>query len=243
MAGQLPETLPAERRGQLPLSKAFAVYGNLLADPAALGLMLAGGMSFAAMFAYITAGPFYFIDLLGWSPAVYSLLFGSNALGIFAANYVNGRLAPRRGRLCRVAGVAGGDGPARRFGRGDSRLVRVRQHDRAVGRQLRRPADGALSAQRRRGGGAVRRRPVRLGYAGQRRRQLPPRRQRLADGLGDSRRQRDIGRRLSAVPARPALNGMASILRRCMQASRARVRRWVVERTHNRMNRFWRSDH
>lgn len=108
---QLPETLPAERRAQLPLGKSFAVYGSLLADPAALGLMLAGGMSFAAMFAYITAGPFYFIDLLGWSPHAYSLLFGANALGIFAANYLNGRLAPRRGAAA-MAGVGSAAGCA-----------------------------------------------------------------------------------------------------------------------------------
>lgn len=94
---QLPETLPAERRGQLPLGRAFAAYGSLLADPAALGLLLAGGMSFAAMFAYITAGPFYFIDLNGLSPTAYGVVFAANALGIFAANYVNSRLARSRG--------------------------------------------------------------------------------------------------------------------------------------------------
>lgn len=94
---QLPETLPAERRGQLPLGRAFAIYGSLLLDPAALGLLLAGGMSFAAMFAYITASPFYFIELQHFTPTAYSLLFAANAIGIFAANYVNSRLAKSHG--------------------------------------------------------------------------------------------------------------------------------------------------
>lgn len=94
---QLPESLPAQRRGQLPLGRAFAAYGRLLADPVALGLLLAGGMSFAAMFAYITASPFYFIELHGFAPAAYGLVFAANALGIFGANYVNSRLAPSHG--------------------------------------------------------------------------------------------------------------------------------------------------
>lgn len=101
---QLPETLPSERRGQLPLGRAFAIYGSFLIDPVALGLLLAGGMSFAAMFAYITASPFYFIELHGFSPFAYSVLFASNAVGIFAANFVNSRLVKSRGPAV-MAGV------------------------------------------------------------------------------------------------------------------------------------------
>lgn len=101
----LPETLPTERRGQLSLGAAFAAYGTMLADPVALGLLLAGGMSFAAMFAYITGGPFYFIALQGLSPTGFSLIFAANALGIFAANFANSRLVRRLGPL-RMIGVA-----------------------------------------------------------------------------------------------------------------------------------------
>jgi DHA1 family bicyclomycin/chloramphenicol resistance-like MFS transporter len=64
-------------------------------------------MSFAAMFAYITGSPFYFIELRGWSPAAYSVLFASNALGIFAANFTNSRLVKRRGAAV-MAGVGSG---------------------------------------------------------------------------------------------------------------------------------------
>jgi DHA1 family bicyclomycin/chloramphenicol resistance-like MFS transporter len=92
----LPETLPAERRGQLSLGAAFSAYGHLLLDSRALGLIVAGGMSFAAMFAYITGGPFYFIELKGFSPLAYSWIFAVNALGIFAANYLNSHWARRR---------------------------------------------------------------------------------------------------------------------------------------------------
>jgi DHA1 family bicyclomycin/chloramphenicol resistance-like MFS transporter len=106
---QLPETLPPERRGQLSLASAFAAYGRLLCDPVALGLLLAGGMSFAAMFAYITGGPFYFIKLRGHSPLAFSLLFAANALGIFAANYLNSRLVRSQGAAT-MAGVGSGVG-------------------------------------------------------------------------------------------------------------------------------------
>jgi DHA1 family bicyclomycin/chloramphenicol resistance-like MFS transporter len=100
---KLPETLPLESRGQVALSQAFAAYCRLIADPVVLGLLLAGGMSFAAMFAYITASPFYFIELQQFSPRAYGLLFAVNAFGIFAANYVNSRLVRRRGAAAMAA--------------------------------------------------------------------------------------------------------------------------------------------
>jgi MFS transporter, DHA1 family, multidrug resistance protein len=100
----LPETLPAERRGELPLYRAFGAYASLLTDPVAIGLLLAGGMSFAAMFAYITASPFFFIELQGFSPQDYGLLFAANALGIFAANYANSYLVRLRGAAV-MAGI------------------------------------------------------------------------------------------------------------------------------------------
>jgi len=100
----LPETLPAERRGALPLAAAFAAYLQLLRDPVAIGLLLAGGMSFAAMFAYITASPYYFIELQHFSPTAYGALFAANALGIFATNYFNSRLVKSRGAAA-MAGV------------------------------------------------------------------------------------------------------------------------------------------
>lgn len=105
----LPETLPREQRGQLSLGRAFAAYGGLLLDPVALGLVLAGGMSFAAMFAYITASPFYFIELHAFSPLAYGLLFAANALGIFAANYLNSRLVRSKGPVV-MAGIGCGLG-------------------------------------------------------------------------------------------------------------------------------------
>lgn len=104
VAWALPETLPAGQRGQLTLGQAFAAYGQMLTQPVALGLVLAGGMSFAAMFAYITASPHFFIQLHGWSPQAYATVFALNALGIFAANYLNRHLVHRLGAAT-LAGI------------------------------------------------------------------------------------------------------------------------------------------
>jgi DHA1 family bicyclomycin/chloramphenicol resistance-like MFS transporter len=93
----LPESLPPPRRVQVPLARVFGVYRRLLADRAALGLLMAGGLSFAAMFAYITAGPFFFIELHGFTPSQYSVAFAANAFGIFLANFVNRRCTARPG--------------------------------------------------------------------------------------------------------------------------------------------------
>lgn len=106
---RLPETLPVERRREMSLGRSFAIYGSLLLDPVAIGLLLAGGMSFAAMFAYITGSPFYFIEVQGFSPLAFSLVFAITALGIFAANYLNSRLVKRQGPSV-MAGVGSGVG-------------------------------------------------------------------------------------------------------------------------------------
>lgn len=108
----LPESLAPENRVRVAPVRLFGVYRRVLADRAAAGLLLAGGMSFAAMFAYITAGPFFFIELHGLTPLQYSLVFAANAFGIFAANYVNRRCAQHPGpqammRTGCVAALAG----------------------------------------------------------------------------------------------------------------------------------------
>jgi DHA1 family bicyclomycin/chloramphenicol resistance-like MFS transporter len=54
-------------------------------------------MSFAAMFAYITGAPFYLMSVQHFSPTAFGLVFATNALGIFTANYLNSRLVRRHG--------------------------------------------------------------------------------------------------------------------------------------------------
>lgn len=88
----LPESLPAERRSGAGIGAALRIYGRLLADRQFLGYALAGGLTSAAMFAYIAGSPFVVIELYGVSPQQYGWIFGANALGLILAAQVNRRL-------------------------------------------------------------------------------------------------------------------------------------------------------
>ena len=57
-----------------------------------VGLLLVGGMNFAGLFTYLSASPFLFQDVYGFSPQQYGLLFGVNSLGIVAGVQTSSRL-------------------------------------------------------------------------------------------------------------------------------------------------------
>ena len=102
----LEESLPVQRRTPARLSATLRAYRGLLADRAFVGYALAGGMAFAAMFAYISGSSFVLQNVFGLSPQGFSLVFAVNGLGIVLVGQVNGRLVRRfssRGLL--VAGL------------------------------------------------------------------------------------------------------------------------------------------
>ncbi|WP_323118427.1 Bcr/CflA family multidrug efflux MFS transporter [Burkholderia alba] len=103
---RVPETWPRERRASSAVLRSFAAYGRILSDPVAWGHMLCGGMAFAAMFSYITATPFVYIDYFHVSPQHYGLLFGLNVVGIMIGNFMNTRLVGRLGALRIIAGAS-----------------------------------------------------------------------------------------------------------------------------------------
>jgi DHA1 family bicyclomycin/chloramphenicol resistance-like MFS transporter len=86
---RLPETLPAERRIKAGLGQALSVYWQLLRDRSFVGYALTGGFVSSAMFIYISASPFVFIELHGVPSEQYGWLFGINALGLIAASQLN----------------------------------------------------------------------------------------------------------------------------------------------------------
>ncbi|MFI6640071.1 Bcr/CflA family multidrug efflux MFS transporter [Streptomyces sp. NPDC050504] len=88
----LGETLPPERRHSGGVGEALRTMRGLLADRVFTGYMLAGGLAFAALFAYITASPFVVQEIYGASPQTFSLLFGVNSVGLIAVGQVNGKL-------------------------------------------------------------------------------------------------------------------------------------------------------
>jgi DHA1 family bicyclomycin/chloramphenicol resistance-like MFS transporter len=96
---RVPETWPREKRASAALLQSFAAYGRLLKDPVAWGHLLCGGMAFAAMFSYITATPFVYIEYFHVSAQHYGFLFALNIVGIMGGNYLNTRLVGRHGPL------------------------------------------------------------------------------------------------------------------------------------------------
>ncbi|HTH59636.1 MAG TPA: Bcr/CflA family multidrug efflux MFS transporter [Paraburkholderia sp.] len=103
---RVPETWPPEKRASSAVLQSFAAYGRLLRDPVVWGHLLCGGMVFAAMFTYITATPFVYIQYFHVSPQHYGLFFGMNIVGIMAGNFLNTRFVGRFGALRLVSAAS-----------------------------------------------------------------------------------------------------------------------------------------
>ncbi|MFJ4314086.1 multidrug effflux MFS transporter [Streptomyces lavendulae] len=102
-AAGLPET-----RSSAPRQPLLAVVGQLLSDRVFTGYVLANGLVFAAMFAYISGSPFVLQEIHGLSPQQYSAVFAVNAAGLIAAAQISGRLVARAGaRVLLLAGLLG----------------------------------------------------------------------------------------------------------------------------------------
>jgi DHA1 family bicyclomycin/chloramphenicol resistance-like MFS transporter len=86
---RLPETLPAARRNDEPLTHAFAVYRQLLCDRSLLGYAGACGFYYGGTFAYIAGTPFAYITYYHVPAQAYGLLFAANVVGIMATNLAN----------------------------------------------------------------------------------------------------------------------------------------------------------
>ncbi|SCG69218.1 multidrug effflux MFS transporter [Micromonospora humi] len=95
VALRLPETLPAERRSTGGLASTARTMRSLAADRVYLGYALTQGFAFAGLFAYISGSSFVFQDVFGVSAAVFSVLFGVNALALVATGQLNARLLDR----------------------------------------------------------------------------------------------------------------------------------------------------
>jgi DHA1 family bicyclomycin/chloramphenicol resistance-like MFS transporter len=91
----LRETLPRARRREGSLADTARTYARLATDRMFMGYALAGGLAFAALFAYISGSSFVLQDVYGISPQGYGLLFGLNSLGLTLVSQVNGRLVDR----------------------------------------------------------------------------------------------------------------------------------------------------
>ncbi len=105
VARWLHETLPPDRRHSGGVGAALRTMRGLLADRVFTGYMLAGGLAFAALFAYISASPFVVQEIYGASPQTFSLLFGINSIGLIGVGQINGKLLVGRVSLDKVLAV------------------------------------------------------------------------------------------------------------------------------------------
>lgn len=104
----VPETLRPEARSTGGLRSTLAgmrivgTHGPFVARSAVFVF------SFGVLFAYISASPFVYQDMVGLSPTAFAVAFTVNALGILAANLISSRLVGRfdPAKVVR-AGVAG----------------------------------------------------------------------------------------------------------------------------------------
>lgn len=101
---KLGETLPPERRQTGGVGAALRTMRGLFADRVFAGYTLAGGFSFAALFAYLSASPFVVQEIYGASAQTFSLLFGVNSLGLIGVGQINGKLLVGRVSLDKVLG-------------------------------------------------------------------------------------------------------------------------------------------
>ncbi|WP_326599343.1 multidrug effflux MFS transporter [Streptomyces sp. NBC_01803] len=105
VARWLPETLPPERRNAGGVRPALRTMAGLFRDRVFTGHLLVGSLTFAALFAYVSASPFVVQEIHGASPQTFSLLFMVNAIGLVAMSQINGKILVGRLPAARIMAV------------------------------------------------------------------------------------------------------------------------------------------
>jgi DHA1 family bicyclomycin/chloramphenicol resistance-like MFS transporter len=91
----LPESLPSERRSSAGVGMLLKGLVALTRDPRFMGLAICSALSFAGFFAYLAGSSFVYQGVYSVSPAMFSLLFAVNAIGMLGASELNHRLLAR----------------------------------------------------------------------------------------------------------------------------------------------------
>jgi MFS transporter, DHA1 family, multidrug resistance protein len=93
----IKESLPVERRAAPGVRPILRGYVTVLGNRDALGYILAGGVTFGALFAFLSGAPFVFIEFYGVAPEHLGFIFTLNVLGVMAGGWLNSRLVTTRG--------------------------------------------------------------------------------------------------------------------------------------------------
>ena len=101
---RLDETLPEARRKPLNIRAVGGAYREIFRSRVTFGYMLASGVIFGALFAYIASSEQIFREIFGKNES-FALWFGGIAIALSAANFLNSRLVERYGmrRLSHLA--------------------------------------------------------------------------------------------------------------------------------------------
>lgn len=94
---RLPESNVPEQRGGASIRTPFKAYGRVLASRRAWSYLLCGGLSYAAMFAYVTAAPFVYVSYFDVDPRYFGLFLALNASALILGNWLNSRYVVRFG--------------------------------------------------------------------------------------------------------------------------------------------------
>lgn len=91
----LPETLPVERRVPASMPSFGRAIATVFRSRLFLSASLVAWLGFAAVFAYIAASPFILQSMLGFSPAMFSLVIAADGIGLMIASAIAAKLAVR----------------------------------------------------------------------------------------------------------------------------------------------------
>ena len=95
----IDETLAVEKRQPFHLRTTLGNFASLFRHKRVLSYMLASGFSFAAMFSFLSAGPFVYIELNHVSPQHFGYYFALNIVFLFIMTTINSRFVRRMGAL------------------------------------------------------------------------------------------------------------------------------------------------
>lgn len=87
------ETLPARRRVEGGILSSLKGFGGLFRQSYFMGHCIMQCFAFAAFFAYISGSSFVFQNVYHVSPQGFSLIFGTNGVGLMLSGALTGRLA------------------------------------------------------------------------------------------------------------------------------------------------------
>lgn len=91
------ESLPPERRSKPGVGPLLRGYAMVLTHRQAIGYILTGGITFGALFAFLSGAPFVFIEFYGVAPEHLGFIFTLNVLGVMAGGWLNSKMVMTEG--------------------------------------------------------------------------------------------------------------------------------------------------